>query len=369
MFTLEGRYNSAIVMTDVIDEETLEQIRNFLNHPAFAGGRIVIMPDTHAGVGAVIGFTMPMNEYIIPNIVGVDIGCGIESYCLGAIDIDFSKLDSFIRRNIPSGFAIREQTTTPIFPEINEGLAELARKIGMDINRAFNSIGTLGGGNHFIEIGSDSRKRSWLTIHTGSRNFGYQVANYHQDRAKASMFGKVFPGLEYLHIDKGGIEYLEDMKFAQLYAENNRQAIASKLLTYLAVSQPEDVIKSVHNYISFQDKIIRKGAISAHAGEKLVIPMNMRDGIIMGIGKGNPEWNYSAPHGAGRVLSRRQAKRTLDLKEYEESMQGIWSSCISPKTIDESPRAYKPMELILAAIEDSVEVLDVIKPLYNFKAQ
>lgn len=368
MFTLEGKYNFARIMADTLDQETIDQIYNFLNHPAFSEGQIVIMPDAHAGAGAVIGFTMPMNEYIIPNVVGVDIGCGIESYCLGDIDIYFEGLDKFIRHNIPSGFAIRDRASDQLYPEIEERLYQLAQKVGMDSTRAFNSIGTLGGGNHFIEIEIDSRERKWLTIHTGSRNFGYQIANYHQNRAQAAMKDKRYQGLEYLHIDEGGAEYLEDMKFAQLYAQNNRRVIASKLLGYLGVNSPEDYIESVHNYINFQDNIIRKGAISAYAGEKLVIPLNMRDGVILGIGKGNPDWNYSAPHGAGRILSRRQAKKKLDLKDYRETMEGIWSSCISPRTIDESPMAYKPMDSIIDAIGDSVEISDIIKPLYNYKS-
>lgn len=355
-------------MIDSIDQETMSQIYNILNHPAFADGKIVIMPDTHAGAGAVIGFTMPLNDYIIPNIVGVDIGCGIESYCLGEIDIDFNELDKFVRGNIPSGFAIRDKASSQLFPEVKEKLDFLAKKVGMDAARAFNSIGTLGGGNHFVEIEIDSTTRKWLTIHTGSRNFGLQIATYYQNKAKVYMKDNSYKGLEYLHINEGGAEYLEDMKFAQLYAENNRQVIASKLLEYFSVNNPEDTIKSVHNYINFKDNIIRKGAISAHAGQKLVIPLNMRDGIIIGVGKGNPEWNYSAPHGAGRLLSRSQAKKTVDLRDYQKSMKGIWSSCINLSTIDESPMVYKPMDTILKAIGDTIEIIDILQPIYNFKA-
>ena len=368
MFTIEGKFNSAKIMIDSVDQETMSQIYSFLNHPAFADGQIVIMPDTHAGAGAVIGFTMPLNDYIIPNIVGVDIGCGIESYCLGEVDIDFSELDKFVRGNIPSGFAIRDKASNQLFPKIKEKLDLLAKKVGMDAARAFTSIGTLGGGNHFIEIEIDSTNRKWLTIHTGSRNFGLQIATYHQNKAKAYMKDNSYKGLEYLHIDEGGAEYLEDMKFAQLYAENNRQVIASKLLNYFSVNNPEETIKSVHNYINFEDNIIRKGAISAYAGQKLVIPLNMRDGVIVGVGKGNPGWNYSAPHGAGRVLSRSQAKKSVDLRDYQKSMKGIWSSCVNLSTIDESPMVYKPMDAILETIGDTIEIIDILKPIYNFKA-
>lgn len=378
---IKGQFNTARVLIDNVDEETLRQIKNIVNHPAFEGDKIVIMPDCHAGAGTVIGFTMKMNEYVIPNVVGVDIGCGIETYKLGKIDIDFKDLDDFIKNNIPSGFDRRKRPAITSYEkgfydeDFEERLKDLSAKLNLGFDVIINSIGTLGGGNHFLEVDKDDDGNYWFTIHTGSRHFGLEVAQYHQKKAKKLAKGKKeienFHGLEYLKIDNGGKEYLEDMKIAQRYAQINRIIIARYVVNkYFGLDiNKVEIIRSVHNYINFEDNIIRKGAISAHKGEKLIIPLNMRDGIIIGEGKGLKSWNYSAPHGAGRILSRTQAKKSLSLEEFKKSMEGIWTSCIRHGTIDESPMAYKPSEWIIEAIKENVEILYMMKPVYNFKAE
>jgi tRNA-splicing ligase RtcB len=382
LFEIKGSKNTAKVMLpseDKLDTETRRQIETFVNHPAFEG------PDTHAGMGAVIGFTMRMNGYVIPNVVGVDIGCGVDTYTLGEIpDFNPARLDKFIRERIPSGFAKRRrdplaETAVSLYmtradAALADGeVAETVRATGQDAENVRYSIGTLGGGNHFIEAGIDSMGRLRLTIHSGSRNFGLRIANFHQRRAKDAQ-GKnaEVRGLEYLPAKKQGAEYLRDMSVAQRYADLNRRVMAMILIREffgLDFGRVER-ITSVHNYIDFDDKIIRKGAIRAYQGERLVIPFNMEDGIIIGTGKSNREWNCSAPHGAGRVLSRRRAKETLDLADARESMRekGIFTTSLNKETLDEVRQAYKDKELILRSIEPTVEVIDFIRPVYNFKA-
>ncbi len=377
MLTLKGRYNSAIVMADEIEETTREQIEGFLNHPAFAGTHIAIMADCHAGAGAVIGFTAKMNNYVIPNVVGVDIGCGIAAYNLGHLGpIDFQAFDDFVRANIPSGFSKRANVF-PLEAELLDCVIEVAAHAGQDMNTVALSIGTLGGGNHFIELDRDTEGVAWLVVHTGSRNFGLKTANHHQNIAKDLMKTMlhnpaVYKQLEFLPMDYGGRDYLEDMKVVQKYADANREAICDILLRNFFGREPASLEKivSVHNYISFQDDIIRKGAISAHANEPVVIPLNMRDGIILAVGKDSAKWNYSAPHGAGRVMARKEAKRTLGVEEFRQTMAeaGVWSSCISESTLDEAPMVYKDAGLIEAAIGETVDVVSHLKPVYNFKA-
>ncbi len=372
MLTYTGKYNTAIVFVDEIDETTVAQIYTFLNHPAFANTKIRIMPDTHAGAGAVIGFTCVVTVYIIPNVVGVDIGCGIDAYRLKVGSVDFEQLDKFIRKYIPSGFAHQSKPVVKAQGEFFERLQEVCSHTEQGFEGVVGQLGTLGGGNHFIEVDKDEDS-FWLTIHSGSRNFGLRVANFHQKKAKTLMNEEfdgadAYKGLEYLPMDKGGKEYLEDMKVAQEFALLNRQLMATCIMDSFFNAQPTEQVSSVHNYINFKDNIIRKGAISAYKGERLIIPLNMKDGVIIGRGKGNEDWNFSAPHGAGRILSRRKAKDTLSVDVFKEQMEGIWTSCICQETLDESPMVYKDRDLILDAIKDSVEVEKVLLPVYNFKA-
>lgn len=379
MITLKGKYNEAIVLIDENDAETISQIYSFLNHPAFAHTYIAIMPDCHAGAGAVIGFTAKLNDYIIPNVVGVDIGCGIDGYILEGVDnINFEKLDTFIRKNIPSGFSSQAKVLNrnwEKFESYRTWVSDIqltAEATGQSFDYVHLQFQTLGGGNHFIEIVRNDSSY-WLVVHTGSRNFGLKVATYHQNKAKELM-RKMFVGadayktLEYLPMDMGGSIYIDDMVIAQHYASINRELIASKIVNDFFGIKVGETIKSTHNYISMDDNIIRKGATSAYEGQKILIPLNMRDGILFCTGKGNKKWNYSAPHGAGRILSRRKAKETLDIKEFEETMKGVWSSCISQDTLDESPMAYKNGNVIAELIDETASIDFTAKPVYNFKA-
>lgn len=384
MQTYRGKYNSANVMIDEIEQETISQIYSFLNHPAFAHTYIAIMPDCHAGAGAVIGFTAKMNEYVIPNVVGVDIGCGVLAINLGYPDIDFAKLDAFIKENIPSGFSIRPyrqrlgggeyQYPEDYIDEFKGKVYDLIAYTEQEVSRVFGSIGTLGGGNHFIEIDHADNGMDWLLIHSGSRNFGLRIANYYQNKAKEllkKMFvgADAYKGLEYLPLGVGAEEYLDAMKIAQRYASMNRYAMADILMRgFFKQKNDIEAIETIHNYINFEDKIIRKGAVSAHDGERLVIPFNMRDGVAICVGKGNAKWNYSAPHGAGRILSRRKAKETLSMTEFTSEMEGIYTTTATRDTLDESPMAYKDYHKIVEAIAETVDIESMLKPVYNFKA-
>lgn len=385
MITFKGKYNTAVVMIDELDQTTISQIYSFLNHPAFAKTHIAIMADAHAGAGSCIGFTMKMNDYIIPNVVGVDIGCGVNAYPLDVTTIDFEQLDHFIKTHIPSGFNIRganDKMANGVRPseafdgKFRKRVVALANELRQEESKVLGSIGTLGGGNHFIEVDQDDNGQYWLLIHSGSRNFGLRVANYHQNKAKELlkrmfMGADAYKGLEYLPMDMGGEEYFVDMRIAQEYASLNRQIMA-ELLIYTFFKEKISLgireIETVHNYINFEDKIIRKGAISAHDGERLVIPFNMRDGVMIGVGKGSNKWNFSAPHGAGRVLSRSQAKKQLDLDEFQKEMEGIYTTTATINTIDEAPMAYKDKDVIVEAIGETVDVEFFMKPVYNFKS-
>jgi len=374
-----GKYASCEVMIDDIDQSAVQQIYGFLNCEVFAGSQIRIMPDVHAGIGSVIGFTATLGEKIIPNVVGVDIGCGIASYCLGrGMPLDFDALDKHVRKSVPSGFSVH--VARPKFLGLADDLlsqaARVAHETEQDEARVLRSLGTLGGGNHFIELGKDENRDAWLTIHTGSRNFGLKVAEYHQRKA-SRMPGKG-DVLAYLEGEEAAL-YYEHMKVAQEYARMNRVLIARALISFF---MPEawdawektweerelDVVESIHNYIDFEDRIIRKGAISAHEGQRVVIPWNMRDGLIIGRGKGNANWNWSAPHGAGRVMSRGAARKKLDVADFAKTMEGIWTSCVGKATLDEAPMVYKDPNTIEQAIGDTVDVELTVKPLYNFKA-
>lgn len=376
-------------MIDEIDEETVKQIYSFLNHPAFAKTYIAIMPDCHAGAGAVIGFTAKMNNYVIPNVVGVDIGCGVLSCPLPVHSIDFEELDNFIKANIPSGFSIRNYSQRMIngyrpdsyIPDDSE-IMYYANETKQESSRVKGSLGTLGGGNHFIEIDEAEDGTYWLLVHSGSRNFGLKIANYYQNKAKEllkEMFvgASAYHNLEYLPMEHGGYQYLQAMRIAQHYATLNRGIMLEIILNYFGVAtsqtggkiiSPDNAFDTVHNYINFKDKIIRKGAVAAHDGERLVIPFNMRDGVAVCIGKGNQKWNYSAPHGAGRILSRKKAKATLSMDEFTAQMDGIYTTTATLDTIDESPMAYKDKDMIVDAIGETVDIEFMMKPVYNFKA-
>lgn len=388
MIVLNGEYGYAKVMLpknehwgldglshyDYLDDATKMQIKSFLNHPAFAKRKIVIMPDTHYGKGSCVGFTMELGDYIIPNIIGVDIGCGIMATKLGKWDdrISLQELDKFIRNNVPSGFSIHSKPIDWFLDGIS--LYPFCQYLDLDYDKAAKSIGTLGGGNHFIELGVDEDDYMWLTIHSGSRNLGLKVANYYQTKAKESCeeYFQDFGDLNFLssnNVEKNN--YLNAMSFAQHYANINRRTMTRIIMKgFFGTVNFEDQIDSVHNYIDFEDNIIRKGATSAQKGKKLVIPFNMVDGLIIGEGLGNPDWNYSAPHGAGRILSRNKAKAELSLDTAKQQMEsaGVFTTSLNNDTLDEAKGAYKDKGLIIDMIKDTVEVTNFVKPVYNFKA-
>ncbi len=373
MFTIRGKYNEAIVYADQVEDEAIAQIYNLLSCEAFKGSKIRIMKDVHAGAGCVIGFTCSINNLVVPNLVGVDIGCGVSVALIGSKKINYSALDDFIRNEIPYGFGIRSEPLKTLDSDFTNNLNKICKKINISYEYSLRSISTLGGGNHFIEIVTDPSGFKYLTIHTGSRNFGLKVCNFHQNVAKDYCNKnsiKVPRGLEYLEGDDKS-SYLSDMKFAQMYARINRKNIAQKIMNYLEIKAGlSGMFESVHNYIS-DDNIIRKGAVSAEEGELVYIPLNMRDGGIFGYGKGNPDYNCSAPHGAGRIMSRGDAKRTFTLEEFQKEMSGIFSTSVNKNTIDESPMAYKSFgtkEEIIESLKDTMEVEIFMKPEYNFKA-
>lgn len=350
------------IFTDNIEGKALNQIYELAKLPPFEDCKIRIMPDVHAGTGCVIGFTGNLGDKVIPNIVGVDIGCGMLTCNLGKFILDLVKLDEIIRKVVPSGFDVH--TKEKDFPKLEQlrCIDELK-----NLSRIYCSIGTLGGGNHFIEVDVDNCGNRYLIIHSGSRNLGKQVADIYQKKAFESMVGEHIPkDLCYL---TGSIkeDYLHDMRICQEFAQLNRKTILDNICKELGI-EPKDYFETIHNYISFEDNIVRKGAISANKGEKLLIPMNMRDGCILGVGKGNDDWNCSAPHGAGRLMSRSEAKKVVSLADFEESMEGVYSTSVNQSTIDESPFAYKPPQEIIDKIGDTVEIIDILKPIYNFKA-
>lgn len=414
------------IFTHNIEDKAKEQIDLLLEQEAFKDCKIRIMPDVHAGAGCVIGFTGNLGDKVIPNIVGVDIGCGMLCVELGDIDLDLEKIDKVIREYVPSGFEVHEERKVR-FDKLQD--LKCYREL-KDTKRLERSIGTLGGGNHFIEIDVDDENNKYLIIHTGSRNLGKQVAEYYQELSNQILnYGKqeyldrkqqliqeykeqgrkqeIQGALEELKkeyaVNKNKIpkdlayldgqyreDYLHDMEICQIFAHYNRLEIAREILDNLFgvnkftlvniklldfetakkvnVSTSLAYFESIHNYISFEDNIVRKGAISARKEEIVIIPMNMRDGCIIGIGKGNEDWNQSAPHGAGRIMSRLKAKETFNLEQFKESMEGIYTTSISEETLDEAPMVYKPMQEIIDCIGDTVEIEKIIKPIYNFKA-
>lgn len=373
MFVIKGRFNEAVVYANNIDSETKTQIKHLLDQEFVKNSIIRIMPDCHAGIGCVIGTTMTITDKIVPNLVGVDIGCGMLTIKLGKIDIIYKNLDNFIRQNIPAGLKVHSKVQ-PLDVNIKK------MKCFDELDRPeyyFQSVGTLGSGNHFIEIGVDDFDNKYLIIHSGSRHLGHQVAQYYQRKAKKYIeqqyLKRNIPSLipkDLCYLEgKDYQDYLHDMNICQQYASENRYRMAKKILNYLNLSIKNlDHFETIHNYINLKDMILRKGAIRAYRGERVLIPINMKDGSIIAIGKGNKEYNYSAPHGAGRIISRRQAKQVLSLEKFERVMEGIYTTSISKDTLDEAPFVYKPMEEILENIQDTVEVLQIIKPVYNFKA-
>lgn len=397
------------IFTENIEPEALNQIYTLVKQPAFADCKVRIMPDVHAGAGCVIGFTADLGDKVIPNIVGVDIGCGMLTVELGEEDIDLAVLDEIIRKYVPSGRNVHEGRDHVPFEEIKELRCYRELK---DTERLERSVGTLGGGNHFIEVDVDPATNvKYLIIHTGSRNLGKQVADYYQNLAVEIMQGKdelyarqekliaeykaqgrrneIQSAIKELHrkfspnplgipkelcylTGKYREDYLHDMKICQHFAAVNRYDIANRILgnlygidlAYFGLP----MFETIHNYIEFGTNMVRKGAISAKAGEPVLIPINMRDGCIIGRGKGNEDWNCSAPHGAGRIMSRSKAKEVVSLAEFEDSMKGIYTTSVGQSTIDEAPMVYKPMEEIVANIADTVDIITIIKPIYNYKA-
>ena len=366
MIELKGKYNTAKIFTDTAEQSAIAQIEHLLDQEFTAGSKIRIMPDAHAGMGCTIGTTMTITGKIVPNLVGVDIGCGMETVLLKDKRVELGQFDKVIHQNIPSGFNTR---STPHHFNDEIDLTALRCAKHADLDRAVLSIGTLGGGNHFIELDKDDDGRLYLVVHSGSRNIGKQVCEYYQKAAadclnhKGKGADRVLACLEGESFDN----YLHDMAIIQRYADLNRKAIVNELEKRVKFKITEQ-FTTIHNYIDLETMILRKGAISAQKGERVLIPMNMRDGSLICIGKGNADWNYSAPHGAGRIMSRSAAKERITLTQYENAMKGIYSSTINRSTIDEAPFAYKPMDEIIANIGDTADVVKIINPLYNFKA-
>lgn len=394
------------IFTKNVEQEAVDQIELLLAQDAFKDCKVRIMPDVHAGKGCVIGFTADLGEKVIPNIVGVDIGCGMLCVSLGQTDIDFEKLDNVIRSYVPSGRDVHEGRIIR-FDELQE--LKCYREL-RDTKRLERSIGTLGGGNHFIEVDVAEDGYKYLVIHTGSRNLGKQVADYYQNLAFELMSGKdklyeeqdrlikeyksagrkseIQSAIAELHKNFKAVnpnipkdlcylegkyreDYLHDMRICQKFAYINRVMIAQIICNHMGWGVDADMpdyFECIHNYIDHDSNIVRKGAISAKYGEKVLIPINMRDGCIIGTGKGNEDWNCSAPHGAGRVMSRTKAKELVSLEEFEKAMDGIYTTSVNQSTIDESPMAYKTLDEIVENIKDTVDVLAIIKPVYNFKA-
>ena len=379
-FIVEGKYNKARVFSQQREEKAIEQIKKICSNAAYKNSKIRIMPDYHPGLGSVIGFTATLKKRIIPNTVGVDINCGMITAELGNADINFKSLDKFIRSSIPHGFKHNKSISSKIPDQLRGEIIKISKKMELDADNQLKGIGSLGGGNHFIEVSEDSTGDKYIIIHSGSRNFGLQVCRYHQKRAynyckKKSKNAENESLKEEYELSKSNSflegdsaeEYYQDMKIAQKYADLNRKIMLIRILDFLQL-EPAEVFQTRHNYINFKDGVIRKGAVSSHQGEKILIPLNMRDGSILAEGLGNKDWNYSAPHGAGRLMSRTQAKKEISLKEFKKSMKDVYSTSVSKKTIDESPAAYKSAEEILLAVKESIEVIDILKPLYNFKS-
>lgn len=364
MIKIEGKCNTALAYARTLESGAIGQLKALCDQPFTAGSKLRIMPDAHAGAGCVIGTTMTVTDKIVPNLVGFDIGCGMEVVNIGKARVDFKKLDSVIQKSVPSGFALRAKPHR-FSDEFDP--AELKQGKILHADKTRKALGTLGGGNHFIEVAEDSGSGDrYLIIHSGSRNPGLQIANWYQKLAGENRQEGVPYELAWLEGESFS-DYIHDMRIMQAYADLNRRAIADEIIKGMKW-KAEDSFSTVHNYLDTEAMILRKGAVSAQKGERLLIPMNMRDGSLLCEGLGNPEWNFSAPHGAGRVYSRRDAKEKITLTQFKKDMEGIYSSSISRNTIDESPGAYKPMEEIIGQIEETVKIQSVLKSIYNFKA-
>ena len=395
MFELQGKYNTARVFTDNVEETAMSQIIELCNQEFVKGSKIRIMPDTHAGAGCTIGTTMTIQDKIVPNLVGVDIGCGMYVVRLMQKTLDLKRLDEVIKLFVPSGFETRKTEHG-----YNRWITMEALKCLKEVNtdRAKLSIGTLGGGNHFIEVNKDEYGVLYLVIHSGSRNLGKQVAEYYQDLGyqklinkgkeiaeivkkykakgrqseiqaaikaiKTSKFSKMLAWVEGEDFNN----YLHDMNIVQNFASWNRKAIAREILDNIGIHETVCDFETIHNYINTKTMILRKGAISAQKDEKVIIPINMRDGSLLCYGRGNEDWNCSAPHGAGRLMSRSKAKELVTLNEFKSSMEGIYTTSVGMSTLDESPMAYKSMQEIIENIDETVVIDGILKPIYNFKA-
>ena len=398
MMEIKGQVNTAVCFAKVIEDEAIEQIRRMCDYEFTAGSQIRIMPDVQAGKGCTIGTTMTVKDKAVPNIVGVDIGCGMYTVNLGQVEIDMEQMDA-AAHFIPSGL------------NVWEGRKEHFDLLGLrcyrglkDAKRLERSLGTLGGGNHFIEIDQAADGTKYLVIHSGSRNLGKQVAEFYQrlaielNKGKEEYFAKrdaliaeykaagrrneIQAALKALKWEAREAtipedlcfvygqyleDYLHDVEICQRFARRSRELMAEIILQRLGI-EAVDAFHTIHNYIDTDEMILRKGAIAAHKGEKVLIPINMRDGSVLAIGKGNPDWNFSAPHGAGRIMSRTAAKENLNLDEYRREMEGIYTTSVNEATLDEAPMAYKSLSDIIDVISESVDVIEVLKPIYNFKA-
>ena len=398
MVKVAGSHNISICYTNDLDSASFEQIKSVCDRKEFADSKIRIMPDVHAGKGCVIGTTMTISDKIVPGMVGVDIGCGMETVKIAEKEIDYAALDELIRREIPAGFEIRP-TYHPLNNEIDLNKLKVVNEVNLE--RARRSIGTLGGGNHFIEVGCSDNGDLYLVVHSGSRHLGAQVADYYQDEAYKSLCGNSkaqitetinalkqegrhkeiattvakmkelinhdYPkALSYVQGDLFD-DYIHDMKITQHFATLNRKAMTEVILSGMGLTET-DRFTTIHNYIDTDTMILRKGAVSAKVGELLLIPINMRDGSLICVGKGNEDWNCSAPHGAGRLMSRTAAFKALSLDDFIAEMNGIFTTSINNKTLDEAPMAYKSMDEIISHIEPTAEIISRVRPTYNFKA-
>lgn len=397
MIEVNGKYNSAKIFTDIVEDSAVAQVKELCDREFVQNEKIRIMPDAHAGAGCVIGTTMTVTDKIVPNLVGVDIGCGMETVKIKGKYIEPMQLDKLIYRAVPSGFDVRD---TPHRYAEQIDLTELKCAKYVDLDRAERSLGTLGGGNHFIEADKDDENNIYIVVHSGSRHLGVEVAKYYQeagykqlllnkdDESKlieelkaqgrqkdiqkeiAKLRGKTVSVPKHLAYVSGELfkDYIHDMRIVQRFAELNRRAMMNEILKGMGL-KAEEQFTTIHNYIDTENMILRKGSVSARSGEKLLIPINMRDGSLICIGKGNPDWNYSAPHGAGRLMSRSAAKESFTVSEFKKQMKGIYSTSVCKETLDECPMAYKGMDDIVNNIGDTVEILKIIKPVYNFKAK
>lgn len=397
---IKGKVNTALCYAKVVEEEAIGQIRRMCDYAVTENSQICIMPDVHAGKGCTIGTTMTIADKVVPNVVGVDIGCGMYTVNLGKDEVDFEKVDE-AAHFIPSGREVWEGRQEKFDLTDLHCYRELK-----DAKRLARSLGTLGGGNHFIEIDEAADGTKYLIIHSGSRNLGKQVAELYQklainlncgygeylekrdeiirtykEQGRKSEIQSALKQIRWqVHESTASIpedlcylegkyleDYLHDVKICQVFARRSREKIAEIILKRTGMNGC-DAFHTIHNYIDTDEMILRKGAIAAHKGERVLIPINMKDGSILAIGKGNPEWNYSAPHGAGRIMSRTKAKNDINLDEYKQAMKGIYTTSVNENTLDEAPMAYKSLESTIDVIRESVDIIDVMKPIYNFKA-